>query len=89
MDQASLRCEQRQCDEAISLLEKANRIVPFDPAIYFHLGFCQSGGCKQHWLVDLGLADAYLRRALLLVGTGANRVLRAKILSAVGNVKRL
>ncbi len=86
MDQALLRCDQRQCDEAISLLEKANRIVPSDPAIYFHLGFCHSGGCNQHPLVDLGLADAYLRRALLLVGTGSDRLLRAKILNALGNV---
>jgi tetratricopeptide (TPR) repeat protein len=86
MQMASLRCEQRRCEDAISLLEKANRIQPANPAIYFHLGFCHAGGCMQHSLINLDMAAAYLRRALLLVGTAADPLLRAKVLSALGNV---
>jgi tetratricopeptide (TPR) repeat protein len=86
MHRASAHCKQRQCEEAISLLEEANRIAPANPAIYFHLGLCHSGGCTQHSLVDRAMAAAYLRRALLLAEAGADVLLRARILNALGNV---
>jgi len=53
--------------------------------LYYQFGFCHSGGCRRHSLTDPDMAAEYLRRALSLVGTSRELLLRARILDALGN----
>jgi len=84
-EEAERKCNQQQCEDAIGLLEEAVRIQSGNAQLYYQLGFCHSGGCRRHSLTDPEMAVEYLRRALLLVGTSAEPLLRAKILDARGN----
>jgi tetratricopeptide (TPR) repeat protein len=86
MQAAALQCDQQRCEAAISMLEEATRVQPGNASVFFHLGFCHTGGCREHSLVNSGMAIEYLRHALLLVGTSADPLLRAKILDALGNI---
>lgn len=78
-------CRRRRCEAAIGRLEEAVRLQPGDAELCYQLGFCYSGGCRQHRLVLPEMAEEYLRHALSLVGTATQSVLRAKILDALGN----
>jgi tetratricopeptide (TPR) repeat protein len=85
LETAEVKCIQQQCEEAIGLLEEAVRIQSANARLYCQIGVCHSGGCRRHRLVDPDMAEEYLRRALSLVGTSAEPLLRAKILDALGN----
>jgi tetratricopeptide (TPR) repeat protein len=85
LEAAEEKCGQRQCEEAIGLLEEAVRIQPGNARLYYQLGFCHSGGCRHHRLVDPDMAEECLRHGLSLVGRSAEPLLRAKILDALGN----
>jgi len=84
-EEAERKCDQQQCEDAIDLLEKAVRTEPGNAQLYYQLGFCHSGGCRRHSLTDPDMAAEYLRRALSLVGTSAESLLRARILDTLGN----
>lgn len=84
---AEQRCNRRECEEAIGLLEQAVRIQPGNAGLYYQLGFCHSGGCRHHRLVDPAIADTYLRHALSQAGPASAPLLRAKILDALGNLR--
>jgi tetratricopeptide (TPR) repeat protein len=85
LEAAEGECREQHCKEAIGLLEEAVRIQPGNAKLYYQLGFCHSGGCRHHRLVDPDMAEEYLRHALSLVGRLAEPLLRAKILDALGN----
>jgi tetratricopeptide (TPR) repeat protein len=82
---AERKCDQQQCEEAINLLEEAVRIQPGDAQLYYQLGFCHSGGCRQHSQTDPDMAVEYLRHALSLAATSPVPLLRAKVLATLGN----
>jgi tetratricopeptide (TPR) repeat protein len=84
-EEAKRKCDQQQCEDAIGLLEEAVRIQSGNAQLYYQLGFCHSGGCRRHSLTDPDMAAEYLRRALSLVGTSAESLLRARILDTLGN----
>ena len=84
-EEAERKCDQQQCEDAIGLLEEAVRIQSGNAQLYCQLGFCHSGGCRRHSLTDPDMAAEYLRRALSLVGTSAESLLRARILDTLGN----
>jgi tetratricopeptide (TPR) repeat protein len=84
-EKAERKCDQQQCEDAIGLLEEAVRIQSGNAQLYYQLGFCHSGGCRRHSLTDPDMAAEYLRRALSLVWTSAESLLRAKILDTLGN----
>jgi hypothetical protein len=82
---AAQKCAQTQCEEAIGLLEEAVRMQSGNAELYYQLGFCHSGGCRRHMLVNPEMAVEYLNHALSLVGTSAESIMRAKILDGLGN----
>jgi tetratricopeptide (TPR) repeat protein len=79
------KCNQRQCQEAIGLLEEAVRVQPANPNLFYQLGVCYSGACPSQTLAAPEMATEYLRHALSLVGPSPKSVLRARILNALGN----
>jgi len=85
LEAAERNCARQQCEEAIGLLEEAVCAQPGNAELYYELGFCHSGGCRHHRLVDPDMAEEYLRHALSLAGAPAARLLRAKALGALGN----
>ncbi|MBZ5630249.1 MAG: hypothetical protein LAO06_15425 [Acidobacteriia bacterium] len=86
MRAAALQCDRQRCETAISMLEEATRVQPGSARVFFHLGFCHTGGCREHSLVNPAMAAEYLRHALLLTGASTDFLLRANTLSALGNI---
>jgi tetratricopeptide (TPR) repeat protein len=57
---------------------------PADPDIHYQLGFCYTGGCRAHSLLDPEIAIFHYRRALSL-SASENTLARAMVLGALGN----
>ena len=87
LDGAALECSRQQCEEAIGMLEEAVRIQPGNASLYYQIGFCHSGGCRQHRLVDPEMAEQYVHYALSHAPAAAEPLLQAKILDALGNLR--
>lgn len=87
VEAAGQRCDQHECEEAIGLLEEAVRIQPGNAGLYYQLGFCHSGGCRRHRLVDPRIAETYLRHAVSEARPPAEPLLLAKVLDALGNLR--
>ena len=87
LEMAEGRCGQQHCEEAIGLLEEAVHIQPGNARLYYQIGFCHSGGCRQHRLVHPDMAEQYLRHALSQATPVAEPLLRARILDALGNLR--
>ncbi len=87
LEAAEQKCGRQECEEAVGLLEAAVRIQPGNAGLYYQLGFCHSGGCRRHRLVDPTMAETYLRHALSQAGPASAPLLRAKILDTLGNVR--
>lgn len=84
VESAEMACVQEECEEAIGLFERAIWEQSGNYNLYFKLGLCYSGGCRQHANVSAEMAATYLRQALRLLG-GADSSKRAPILDALGN----
>jgi tetratricopeptide (TPR) repeat protein len=84
---AERACGKRQCEQAIRLMEEAIRLSPDEAQMHYQLGFCRSGGCRRHSLIDSDLALRYLQHALSLVEVSGEALLRARILGALGNIQ--
>ena len=84
-EEAERKCGQQQCEDAIRLLEEVVHIQSDSAQLYFQLGFCRSGGCRQHSLTSPDVAVEHLRQALSLAKTSREPLLRAKILETLGN----
>ena len=76
-------CVAGACEQVIGSLESAAQLQPDNPLIYYRLGACYSGGCRLHAFVHAGMALAYLRRALELLGPGPSNM-RAAVLESLG-----
>jgi tetratricopeptide (TPR) repeat protein len=87
LEAAGQRCGRHECEEAVGLLEEAVRIQPGNARLYYHLGFCYSGGCHQHRLVAPDMAEEYLRHALSHASLAAEPLLQAKVLDTLGNLR--
>jgi tetratricopeptide (TPR) repeat protein len=87
LDAAAQECGRQQCEEAIGLLEEAVRMQPGNAWLHYQIGFCHSGGCRDHRLVHSDVAETYLHHALALAGAAAEPLFRAKILNALGNLR--
>jgi tetratricopeptide (TPR) repeat protein len=84
---AERECGKRQCEQAIRLMEEAIRLSPGEAQLHYQLGFCRSGGCRQHSLIDSDLALRDLQHALSLLEASGEALLRARILGTLGNIQ--
>src|SRR5215472_630663 len=84
VERAEEACAAAHCEEAIGLLEQVVWQQPGNYNLYYTLGLCVSGGCRQHALASSEMAAIYLRQALQLLGP-AGGAARAAILDALGN----
>lgn len=78
-------CEKQKCAEGMQVLEKASRIDPENALVHYELGFCYAGGCGMHSHFNPELAIEHLRLAQQESGISSSPLLRARILSALGN----
>ncbi len=78
-------CEKQNHAEGIALLEEAARLDPRNALVQYELGFCYAGGCGPHARLNPQLAIEHLRVALRESETCSSPLLRARILSAMGN----
>ncbi len=81
-------CARHRCAEAVDLLETAAGLDPQNPLVHFELGFCYSGGCGMRPLPEPERAIEHLGAALQQSEDSASPLLRARILSALGNAYR-
>jgi tetratricopeptide (TPR) repeat protein len=85
LQEAADYCRTRKCDTAIRILEDYLVLKPDNSRGFYQLGYCLSGACGQHSLVDIELALECFRSALALAGDQAAPLDRARILAALGN----
>jgi tetratricopeptide (TPR) repeat protein len=78
-------CARHECAQVIDSLEEVTRLEPQNARASFTLGFCYSGGCRTHSLVDVEIAISHFRQALVRLRDGEDSLLRAQILGALGN----
>jgi tetratricopeptide (TPR) repeat protein len=85
---AAEQCAAHACESAIEHLESALTTQPGNAELSYQIGICYSGSCRQHRLVSMPLAIAYLERAVSLVEHHAAPAVRARYLDSLGSASR-
>ncbi len=85
LEKAAELCERQRHEDAIRVLEEAARLNPLSALVHYELGYCYAGGCGVHSLYDPEAALGHLHMALRQSEASSSPLLRARILSALGN----